>query len=97
MEEFSKLLDNGSIFEYQQKFEELRSAMMQEKPELTEISFSSTFVSSLNEELRLMAKMFKPPIFNYAFKHVLLQEQTEGSIVRCSNSSNTSRAKGPPQ
>ncbi|MDP1228016.1 hypothetical protein Q6330_26835, partial [Klebsiella pneumoniae] len=59
VEEFSKLLDNGSIFEYQQKFEELRSAMMQEKPELTEISFSSTFVSSLNEELRLMAKMFK--------------------------------------
>lgn len=50
VEEFNELQQLGSVREYQEKFEELRTLMLLRDPYLTESYFVSSFVSGLKEE-----------------------------------------------
>ena len=51
IEEFSKLKQEGTVMEYQPKFEKLRSMVCTIQPGLTEQYMVSGFVSGLKEEL----------------------------------------------
>ena len=60
IEEFNNLKQDGSVIEYQIRFEELRSLMMNAHPTLIEHYFVSSFISGLNDELRPIVKMMQP-------------------------------------
>lgn len=60
VKEFNKLLQEGFVLEYQEKFEELKSLMVKYNPGLSEIYFISSFISGLNEEVRQVVTMFRP-------------------------------------
>lgn len=62
VEEFNKLIQEGSLTNYHKKFEELSSHMLKVNPTLDKAYFISSFMSSrLNEEIRTTIKLFKPP------------------------------------
>lgn len=50
VEEFNKLQQHGSVLEYQEKFESLRTLRLVKNPRLPEGYFFSRFVSGLKEE-----------------------------------------------
>ncbi|KAL4342588.1 hypothetical protein GQ457_08G027580 [Hibiscus cannabinus] len=52
VEEFNKLVQKGSVKEYQEKFEELRPFMLQYNCYLDEGYFISSFISGLKEDLK---------------------------------------------
>ena len=60
VEEFNKLRQEGTIQNYQLRFEELKLLMINFNPHLTEAHFVSSFISGLSEELRPMVKMLQP-------------------------------------
>nr|XP_027093474.1 uncharacterized protein LOC113713862 [Coffea arabica] len=74
VEEFNKLQQKGTIEEYEEKFEELKTLMLLRNPKLDELYFVSSFVSGLKEEIRPMVKMFKPQSLAKAFEVAELQE-----------------------
>lgn len=76
IEEFNKLYQQGSMREYQDKFEELMSLMLHKDPRLSESYFISSFVSGVKEEIKPMIKMMKPTTQLEAFEVALLQEQS---------------------
>ena len=53
VEEFNKLNQSGIVHAYRLKFEELKLLM----PYMTKEYFVSSFISGLNDELRLTVKM----------------------------------------
>ena len=58
--EFNKLQQKGSVKEYEEKFEKLKTLMLIRNPRLDESYFVSSFISGLKNEIKTMAKMFKP-------------------------------------
>jgi len=57
IEEFNKLKQGRLVIEYQVRFEELRSLMMNAHPALIEHYFVSSFIYELNDELWPIVKM----------------------------------------
>ncbi|PPS00767.1 hypothetical protein GOBAR_AA19895 [Gossypium barbadense] len=53
VEEFNKLTERGSVEDYQEKFEDLRSFMLQYNLHLNEEYFVSSFVSGLTKKPKL--------------------------------------------
>ena len=80
--EFHKLKQVGSVREYQDRFEELRSLMLILQPTLTERYFVSNFISGLKDELRLMVKMMMPATVKEAAEKARLQELALEAIFR---------------
>nr|XP_027126124.1 uncharacterized protein LOC113742491 [Coffea arabica] len=74
VEEFNKLQQRGTVEEYEEKFEELKTLMVLRNPKLDELYFVSSFISGLKEEIRPMVKMFKPQTLSKAFEIAELQE-----------------------
>ncbi|CAL1393844.1 unnamed protein product [Linum trigynum] len=72
--EFNKLRQRGSLADYQEKFEELRSLMSRFNPALDEIYFINSFISGLDEELRPVLHMWKPQTLADAFQFAQLEE-----------------------
>ena len=60
VEEFNKLRQNGYVHEYQLKFEELKSLMLNTNPYMIEEYFVLSFISGLSDDLRSMVKMMRP-------------------------------------
>ena len=60
VEEFSKLKQEGTVMEYQARFEELKSMLCTVQPGFTEQYLVSSFISGLKEKLRPMVKMMTP-------------------------------------
>ena len=58
--EFNKLKLEGSMIDYQVKFEELRALLRLSQPSLTEPYFVSSFISGLKDELRPIVKVMMP-------------------------------------
>ena len=48
VKEFNKLRQKGSVLDYQLKFEELKSLMLNHNPHLTKAYFVSSFISGLS-------------------------------------------------
>ncbi|XP_026415231.1 uncharacterized protein LOC113310676 [Papaver somniferum] len=58
--EFNKLSQVGTVSEYQEIFEEFKALMLAKNKHLTEDYFTSSFISGLKEELRIVVQMFSP-------------------------------------
>nr|XP_027064416.1 uncharacterized protein LOC113690623 [Coffea arabica] len=74
VEEFNKLQQKGTVEEYEEKFEELKTLMLIRNPKLDESYFVSSFISGLKDEIKTMVKMFKPHTLPKAFEIAELQE-----------------------
>ena len=68
IEEFNKLKQEGSITEYQEKFEELGALMSNAQPTLTNQYFVSSFIRGLKDELRSVVKMMMPTTVRQAIE-----------------------------
>lgn len=51
VEEFNNLVQENSVLNYQEKFEEMRSFLLTENPKLSKRYYISSFISGLKEEL----------------------------------------------
>ena len=67
-------LKKGTVEEYEEKFEELKTLMPTRNPRLDESYFVSSFISGLKDEIKPMVKMFKPQSLSKAFEVAELQE-----------------------
>ena len=74
VEEFNKLQQKGTVEEYEEKFEELKTLMLTRNPKLDKSYFVSSFVSGLKNEIKPMVKMFKLYTLTKAFEVAKLQE-----------------------
>ncbi|XP_027088526.2 uncharacterized protein [Coffea arabica] len=74
VEEFNKIQQNGSVEDYQEKFEKLKPLMLMKNPQLDEGYFVSSFISGLKEEIKPIIRMLKPTELSAAYEMVQLQE-----------------------
>ncbi|KAL4319829.1 hypothetical protein GQ457_18G007350 [Hibiscus cannabinus] len=74
IEEFNKLIQKGSVEEYQEKFEELKPYIIQQNPYQGEPYFVSSFLSGLKEELRHRVKVHSPTSLVEAYRLAKLHE-----------------------
>ncbi|KAL5729826.1 hypothetical protein ACHQM5_002722 [Ranunculus cassubicifolius] len=72
--EFNKLQQTSTVDEYQNRFEELKSLMLQKNPHLTAEYFIMSFISGLKDDIRHMVQMFRPASLAYAISLAKLQE-----------------------
>lgn len=80
IEEFNKLQQQGSVKEYHEHFEELRTLMLIKNPRLSEDYFVSSCVSGLWEDLKPTIRMMKPPSLLEAFEVVFFFAGASGGI-----------------
>lgn len=80
IEEFNKLYQNGSMREYQERFEELRLLMLCRDSRLSESYFISSFISGARMEIKPMLKMMKLATLLEAFEVGYLARTILGSI-----------------
>lgn len=81
-EEFNKLSQEGSVTNYWDRFEELRSLVWSDQLALTKRYFVSRFDSGLKDKLRLMVKMMMPGTMKEAAERARLQEFALEAIFR---------------
>lgn len=61
IEEFGRITQTSSVEEYIDKYQELRSIIMNQMSQVTMQYYVSVFVNGLKEELIYLVKMFRPP------------------------------------
>ncbi|EEF36539.1 conserved hypothetical protein [Ricinus communis] len=76
VEESNRIQQVGSVINYQERFEELRSLMLKYNPMPDESYFMSSFVSGLNEEIRSMVKLLKLATLSQAYERAKLYEKS---------------------
>ncbi|KAL4348329.1 hypothetical protein GQ457_17G014550 [Hibiscus cannabinus] len=74
IEEFNKLIQKGSVEDYQGKFEERKPYMLLYNVSLEEGYFVSSFVSGLKEELKHRVKVHEPKSLAEAYRQTKLHE-----------------------
>ncbi|XP_026410722.1 uncharacterized protein LOC113305945 [Papaver somniferum] len=72
--ELNKLIQVGTVLEYQEVFEELKALMLAKNKHLTEEYFTSSFISGLKDELRIAVQMFSPTTLDKAIYLARMQE-----------------------
>nr|CAD1833683.1 unnamed protein product [Ananas comosus var. bracteatus] len=82
VEEFNKLVQNGTVEEYQEQFEELRSRLLTTKSQFAPEFFLSSFLSGLKKEIRSAVKMLYPSTLEQAYEQARLQEQSIVAMMR---------------
>ncbi|XP_027171876.1 uncharacterized protein LOC113771497 [Coffea eugenioides] len=92
VEEFSKLSQSSTVLAYQEKFEELRSIVMLQVPELTESYYIASFLSGLKGEIKSAVKMHRPLSLQAAFEMARWQEH---HLELLHKSNRTSLKSGP--
>nr|XP_027102942.1 uncharacterized protein LOC113724214 [Coffea arabica] len=75
IEEFNKLMQSGSVADYLDKFEMLKSLVMSSLPHLQDSYYKACFLSGLKEEIVTMVKMAKPKTLADAIDAAKLQER----------------------
>ena len=84
-EEFNKLTQNGTVLDYVERFEELKSVVVSRNSHLDEKYFISSFISGLKGELRPMVRLMKPGTLLDAIEIAQYQEQTVDILVKKSD------------
>lgn len=82
VEEFNKLQQTGTVLDYQERFEELRSLLLYKDLKLSENYFISSFISDLKDELKPMVRLLKPQTQLEAFEIAQIQEQSLEAILK---------------
>ncbi|XP_027174452.1 uncharacterized protein LOC113774084 [Coffea eugenioides] len=80
IEEFNKLVQTGSIADYLEKFEMLKSLVMISLPGQPDSYYKSCFLSGLKEEVVNMVRMTKPLTLADAIETAKLQEKNLEAI-----------------
>ncbi|KAK1395189.1 hypothetical protein POM88_014245 [Heracleum sosnowskyi] len=81
-EEFNKLSQTGSLMDYVERFEELKSLVLYRNANLEEGYFISSFISGLKMELKPMVRLMKPQSLLDAIEIAQYQEQTIEVIIK---------------
>ena len=76
VEEFNKLTQTGSIDEYLEKIEELKSLMQIRNPLLPTDYFVDSFMGGLSPQIKSFTKAFKPQTLSAAVEYARLQKAT---------------------
>nr|XP_027071740.1 uncharacterized protein LOC113696535 [Coffea arabica] len=95
VEEFNKLQQVGTVEEYEEKFEKLKTLMLTKNPKLDESYFVFSFISGLKEEIKPMVKMFRPQTLTKAFEVAELQEYA--LEVQCKQTKNSGKVALEPK
>jgi RNase H-like domain found in reverse transcriptase/Reverse transcriptase (RNA-dependent DNA polymerase)/Integrase zinc binding domain/Retroviral aspartyl protease/Ty3 transposon capsid-like protein/Integrase core domain/Chromo (CHRromatin Organisation MOdifier) domain len=74
MDELKELHQNGSVEEYIEQFERLRSKLLIENRLFTETDFIDVFYSGLKQEIRAFVRAFKPQSLDETFEYALQME-----------------------
>ncbi|XP_020097231.1 uncharacterized protein LOC109716293 [Ananas comosus] len=82
VEEFNKLVQTGTVEEYQEQFEDLRARLLTTKSQFSPEYFLSSFLSGLKDEIKSAVKMLQPRTLAQAFEQAKLQEQTMAAMIR---------------
>ncbi|XP_026399137.1 uncharacterized protein LOC113294990 [Papaver somniferum] len=72
--EFNKLIQDGTVSEYQEIFEELKAIMLAKNGHLTEEYFTSSFISGMKEEFRIAVQLFSQATLEKAIYLERMQE-----------------------
>ncbi len=75
-------MQQGTVEEYQEQFEDLRSKLLSTESQFASDYFLSSFLSGLKEEVRTTVKMMKPNSLMQAFELAKLQEQNLAAVTR---------------
>ena len=75
VEDFNKLQQTGPIDEYLERFEELKSLMIQRTPTLPDVFFVDSFISGLKPQLKPFVKALNPETLQSAISFARLQEE----------------------
>ena len=75
IEEFNKLMQPGSVTEYLERFEQLKSMVMVSLPGQPDSYYKSCFLSGLQEERVSMVRMTRPIILADTIEAAKLQER----------------------
>ncbi|OIT03430.1 hypothetical protein A4A49_57614, partial [Nicotiana attenuata] len=92
--EFKKLEQKGTINEYLEKFEELKTWVLIRRPTIPEEFFLEFFVEGLKEEIRNTVKMLNPYTLSQAVEKARFQEKVIEAQMR---KSRVTWNKGPVQ
>ena len=82
VEEFNKLIQDKSVDDYIERFEELRSVMSALNSSLTEFYYVSSFINGLKEDIKPMLKILKPSNVLMAFEQARWQEESNNALTR---------------
>jgi hypothetical protein len=82
VEEFNKLIQDRSVDDYIERFEELRSLMSALNPSLIESYYVSSYISGLKEDIKLMLKIMKPSNVLMAFEQARWQEESNNALTK---------------
>nr|CAD1818033.1 unnamed protein product [Ananas comosus var. bracteatus] len=82
VEEFNKLVQTGTVEEYQEQFEDLKARLLTTDSQFSVDYFLSSFLSGLKDEIRSAVKMLYPRTLTQAFKQAKLQEQTIAAMMK---------------
>ncbi|XP_039039693.1 uncharacterized protein LOC120177719 [Hibiscus syriacus] len=74
VEEFTKLVQKGSVEEYQDRFEELHPHMLLKNPTLGEEFFVSLFINGLRDDIKHRVKALDPKTLSEAYRQAKLYE-----------------------
>ncbi|XP_027151895.1 uncharacterized protein LOC113751950 [Coffea eugenioides] len=80
IEEFNKLMQTGSVTEYLEKFEQLKSMVMLSLPGQPDSYYKSCFLSGLKEEIVSMVRMTRPHTLADTIEAAKLQERNLEAI-----------------
>ena len=80
------MAQNGTVLEYVERFEELKSVVLSRNPHLDEIYFISSFISRLKGELKPMVRLMKPRTLLDAIEIAQYQEHTVEILVKKADS-----------
>nr|CAD1832016.1 unnamed protein product [Ananas comosus var. bracteatus] len=82
VEEFNKLVQTGTVDEYQEQFEDLRARLLITDSQFSLDYFLSSFLSGLKDEIKSAVKMLYPRTLTQAFEQAKLQEQTIAAMMK---------------
>ncbi|KAL4281537.1 hypothetical protein GQ457_03G002250 [Hibiscus cannabinus] len=107
VEEFNKIVQKGSVEEYQERFEELQPLMLQQNSQLSEGYFVSSFISGLKEELKHKVKVLEPKsvfdaarqakLYELAMEIETKKQKYVSKNITYSNQSSLQKVYTPPQ
>ncbi|XP_059292482.1 uncharacterized protein LOC132045931 [Lycium ferocissimum] len=81
VDEFNKIMQAGSVDQYQEKFEELTSYMSIINPLLNEAHFVSSFISGLRPELKPLVKLANPLTIMDAYETAKVYEESFSALA----------------
>ncbi|XP_060181956.1 uncharacterized protein LOC132611554 [Lycium barbarum] len=81
VDEFNKIMQAGSVDQYQEKFEKLTSYMSIINPLLNEAHFVSSFISGLRPELKPLVKLANPLTIMDAYETAKVYEESFSALA----------------